>query len=141
MKLRALIPLLAVAASLAGCAATMTDKAPSVAQSVSFVEPLEGAVVPSQFTIKFAVSGMEVRPAGDMTPNTGHFHLLINKDGKPPGESIPFLDQQEIHFSRGQTETPLFLLPGTHKLTLQFADGSHRSYGERMSQTINITVK
>ena len=33
------------------------------------------------------------------------------------------------------------LEPGTHTLTLQFADGNHNSYGEAMSETITVTVE
>jgi len=32
------------------------------------------------------------------------------------------------------------LPPGDYKLTLQFADGLHRSYGKDLSSTINIKV-
>jgi len=32
-------------------------------------------------------------------------------------------------------------LPGKHRLTLQFADGLHRSYGSKMATSVNITVK
>jgi hypothetical protein len=141
MKLRLLVTVFAVIASLTGCVSTTAKQAPSGPPSVSFTEPIDGAAVSGKFQVKFAVSGMEVKPAGDMTPNTGHFHLLINKPGVKQGESIAFLDQQEIHFSQGQTETPLFLLPGRHQLTVQFANGAHESYGVAMSRTINITVK
>jgi hypothetical protein len=41
------------------------------AQSVNFVEPKNGATVTSPFKVAFAVTGMAVKPAGDMTANTG----------------------------------------------------------------------
>ena len=50
----------------------------AVAQSVDFVEPKQGDTVPSTFTVRFAVEGMAVAPAGDMTAGTGHHHLLID---------------------------------------------------------------
>ncbi|MBP6707250.1 MAG: DUF4399 domain-containing protein, partial [Achromobacter sp.] len=40
-----------------------------------------------------------------------------------------------------QTETELKLAPGKHTLTMQFADGAHRSYGPDLSSTISVTVK
>jgi hypothetical protein len=46
-----------------------------------------------------------------------------------------------MHFGKGQTETPLTLAPGEHTLSLQFADGLHRSYGAAYRKTIRITVK
>jgi hypothetical protein len=51
------------------------------------------------------------------------------------------MDSVHIHFGRGQTEKELSLPAGKHKLTLQFADGLHRSYGSKLASTITVTVK
>ena len=110
------------------------------AQSVSFVEPADGATVTSPFKVKFAVAGMQVRPAGDMAPDTGHHHLLINADSIKAGEAIP-ADEQHLHFGKGQTETEVRLAPGKYRLSMQFANGLHQSYGPALSQTISVTVK
>ena len=110
------------------------------AQSVSFVEPADGATVASPFKVKFAVAGMDVKPAGDMSANTGHHHLIINGTAIKAGESVPF-DETHMHFGKGQTETELKLAPGKYTLTMQFANGAHQSYGAPLSKTINVTVK
>jgi hypothetical protein len=112
----------------------------AAAQSVDFTEPKNGAVVSSPFKVKFAVTGMEVKPAGTMDSNTGHHHLIINGDSMKVGESIPF-DEKHLHFGKGQTETEVTLPPGTYKLTMQFANGAHQSYGPGLSKTITVTVK
>jgi hypothetical protein len=109
-------------------------------QSVSFVEPANGATVSSPFKVKFAVTGMEVKPAGDMTANTGHHHLLVNATPVKAGEVIP-ADEKHIHFGKGQTETELTLPPGNYTLTMQFANGLHQAYGPAMNKEIKITVK
>ncbi|WP_343726250.1 DUF4399 domain-containing protein [Herbaspirillum huttiense] len=109
-------------------------------QSVSFVEPANGATVSSPFKVKFAVTGMEVKPAGDMTANTGHHHLLVNAAPIKAGEVIP-ADEKHIHFGKGQTETELNLPPGNYTLTMQFANGLHQAYGPAMNKEIKITVK
>lgn len=109
-------------------------------QSVSFVEPANGATVSSPFKVKFAVAGMDVKPAGDMTANTGHHHLLINAAPIKAGEVIP-MDDKHIHFGKGQTETELTLPPGNYTLTMQFANGLHQAYGPGMNKEIKITVK
>jgi hypothetical protein len=109
-------------------------------QSVSFVEPANGASVSSPFKVKFAVSGMDVKPAGDMTANTGHHHLLVNATPVKAGEVIP-ADDKHIHFGKGQTETELTLPPGNYTLTMQFANGLHQAYGPGMNKEIRITVK
>ena len=121
---------LALAACCAGAAA----------QSVNFVEPADGATVTSPFKVKFAVSGMDVKPAGEMAANTGHHHLVINAPSIKEGEGVPF-DDTHLHFGKGQTETEVKLAPGNYTLTMQFANGAHQSYGAGMSKTIKVTVK
>jgi hypothetical protein len=49
-------------------------------------------------------------------------------------------DDTHRHLGKGQTEADLELPPGEYKLTLQFADGLHRSYGKERSATIRIKV-
>ncbi|PHV07052.1 rod shape-determining protein RodA [Janthinobacterium sp. BJB412] len=112
----------------------------ALAQTVSFAEPVDGATVSSPFKVKFAVSGMDVKPAGDMGANTGHHHLLINADPIKAGEVVP-TDATHLHFGKGQTEAEVKLIPGKYTLTMQFADGAHQSYGPGLSKSIKITVK
>ncbi|KFL49505.1 DUF4399 domain-containing protein [Burkholderia pyrrocinia] len=107
---------------------------------VFFVEPQDGATVSSPVHVKFGLQGMELKPAGDMTPNTGHHHLLIDGKSVPKGDVIPASDHS-LHFGKGQTETDVKLPPGPHTLTLQLGDGAHRSYGPEMSSTITVNVK
>lgn len=110
------------------------------AQSVDFIAPQDGATVGTTFVARFAVTGMEVAPAGEIKPGTGHHHLLINASDIPENAVIPF-DDQHRHFGKGQTETEVVLPPGKYKLTLQFANGAHQSYGEKLRKTIEITVR
>ncbi len=110
------------------------------APSVSIVEPANGATVTSPFKLRFAAIGMGVAPAGDIVANSGHHHLLIDADPIPAGTPVP-ADDKHIHFGKGQTETEVTLPRGTYKLTAQFANGAHLSYGPAMSQTIKVTVR
>ena len=110
------------------------------AQAVSLLEPANGATVSSPFKVRFGVAGLTVEPAGDIKPASGHHHLLINLDAVPAGEPVPFTDRH-LHFGKGQAETEMTLPPGSYKLTAQFANGAHQSYGKALSQTIRITVK
>lgn len=109
---------------------------------VFFVTPKNGASVKNPVKIKFGVKGKKVRPAGEdpNDKNSGHHHLIINATPVAEGQTIT-TDASHIHFGKGQTETEITLPLGKHKLTLQFADGAHRSYGEAMSATIEVTVK
>jgi hypothetical protein len=126
---------LAAATLVTGCMA-----ASAFAQSVSFTEPADGATVSSPFKVKFAVKGMDVKPAGEMAANTGHHHLLINKESIKSGDSVPF-DDAHLHFGKGQTDAEVKLAPGVYTLTMQFANGAHQSYGPTLSNSIKVTVK
>ena len=113
----------------------------AAAQSVDFTEPKNGAVVSSPFKVKFAVTGMEVKPAGTMDSNTGHHHLLIDTDLPPAGKEIPS-DRNHLHFGAGETETMLELPPGKHTLQLLMGDENHVPHTPPVkSPKITITVK
>lgn len=128
----------AAVALLTACA--MPAKMAEPAQSVSLLEPADGATVPTTFKVRFGVKGMAVAPAGEIVANSGHNHLLINQLPIKAGESVPF-DEQHRHFGAGQTEAMITLPPGQYKLTSQFANGAHQSYGAPMSASIMVTVK
>ncbi len=119
----------------AGGAATRAGKA-----HVFFVEPKDGAKLPTKFKVKMGVEGMTVTPAGVPKEGTGHHHLLIDHKALTKGTVVPTSDTA-IHFGKGQTETEVNLKPGKHTLTLQFADGNHQSYGPEMSATITVDVE
>lgn len=109
-------------------------------KKVYFISPLENANVSMKFKVVFGVEGMDIKPAGELAENTGHHHLIIDGTAVELGQMVP-ADSTHIHFGKGQTETEIELKPGAHTLTLQFADGYHQSYGEKMSSTIKVFVK
>jgi hypothetical protein len=119
-------------------AVTATEKPPENGR-VFFKHPEDGAKVSSPVKIAMGVEGMDVQPAGRLESGTGHHHIIIDASAPGFGEAVP-ADEQHIHFGKGQTEAAVELTPGEHKLTLQFADGMHRSYGEQLSTTITVTV-
>lgn len=101
------------------------------------VGPLKDGKV--EVLVKMGAEGIEVKPAGEVVANTGHHHLLIDTDAVPMGQVVP-KDDTHMHFGGGQTEASIALAPGSHSLSLQFADGIHRSYGPQLSQTIQVEV-
>ena len=114
---------------------------------VSFTEPSvffkniqNGAVLSSPFVVEMGVEGMGVEPAGRVNNLMGHHHIIINSNFIADGDIVP-ADAKHIHFGGGQTEYLLELEAGNYSLTLQFADGLHQSFGEKMSKTINVTVR
>jgi hypothetical protein len=110
-------------------------------QHVFFANLTDGQIVTSPLAVEFGVQGMEVVPAGAVEENKGHHHLLIDHDFTPAGEVVPPADSTQLHFGKGQLSTTINLAPGKHKLTLQFANGVHMSYGEKMSTSITVSVE
>jgi hypothetical protein len=94
----------------------------------------------TDFKVLFGVKGMALKPAGDLSVNTGHHHLVI--DGLPvdKGTPVPF-DDRHHHFGKGQMETTIKLPAGKHSLILQFANGAHLSYGPELSATIDVIAE
>ncbi len=124
---------------------------PAMAQSARTPSP-EGASVrisniedhatlPTTFIVKFEVTGMEVAPAGDTTPNTGHHHLLIDvQELTSANQPLPATNNI-IHYGAGQTEAEITLKPGKHTLQLMFADANHVPFNPLvMSDQIDIKV-
>jgi hypothetical protein len=94
---------------------------------VSFKNLKDGATVSSTFKVEMGAEGIKVDTAGPVLAGVGHHHILI--------------DSLHKHFGKAQTQTELTLTPGKHRLTLQFADGLHRSYGAKMATSVTVTVK
>ena len=131
------------AAVAALTAASPATYATGSKNSVSFANVKDGDTVPRKFVYKFEVSGYELSPAADgLKEGTGHHHLVIDgsKAFVDKGEAIPF-DATHKHFGKAQTEGELELEPGKHKITLQFANANHESYGKEFAKTITVNVK
>jgi hypothetical protein len=99
------------------------------------------ATLPTTFLVKFEVTGMEVAPAGDKTPNTGHHHLLIDVPSLDSASKPLPANANIIHYGAGQTEAEITLKPGKHTLQLIFADANHVPFDPLvMSDQIDIRV-
>jgi hypothetical protein len=108
---------------------------------VYFKNLKDGQTVTSPFKVEMGVDGMKLDTAGAMEASSGHHHLLIDAgDSIPAGQIVPKNDQHK-HFGKAQSSTDVTLPAGKHVLTLQFADGLHRSYGGQLAATITVTVK
>jgi len=115
----------------------------SLKQARVFIdEPKDGATVSRTFKVKMVAEGIKVRPAGEAPEEvtSGHHHLIIDAAPIPAGQPVP-ADEKHVHFGKGQTEAELTLSPGKHVIILQFADGAHRSFGDRLMHKIQINVK
>ena len=109
---------------------------------VFFKNLKDGETVKSPFKVEMGADVMKVDTAkGVILAGSGHHHLLIDAgDSIPMGTVVP-KDSTHLHFGKAQTSTELTLPAGPHVLSLQFADGLHRSYGAKLAATIKVTVK
>jgi hypothetical protein len=142
-----MIRLVLAALSAAGLAfaAVAGEPAPTPSQAgaqVYIIAPKNGETVTGPVRVQFGLRGMGVAPAGIDMEDTGHHHLIVNKDPPPLGTYLPIDDPQVIHFGKGQTETELKLPPGRHTLQLVLADKDHRPHAPPVvSEKIAITAK
>ena len=131
---------LGVGAASAQDAATRT-KAPKGAK-VFIESPKDGATVGPDVTVKFGAEGIAIKPAGDMTPDSGHHHLLIDQKELPPLDQPIPNDATHKHYGKAQTEDTIHLEPGTHTLQLDLGDAAHKQFDPPIvSKKITITVK
>ena len=125
---------------------TMTTNVPELpavpaGAKVFFKNLKDNETVSSPVKVKMGVDKMKVDTTGPVVAASGHFHIFIDAEDSLPGGMVVPKDSTHLHYGKAQTEADVKLTPGKHKLTLQFADGLHRSYGSRMATTINVNVK
>lgn len=109
---------------------------------VFIISPLDGATVSEDVLVKFGVSGIELAPASEAKPGTGHHHLLIDVDGLPPQAAPIPADATHKHYGKGQSEDTIHLSPGTHTLQLDFGDAAHMQFDPPLvSKKITIHVQ
>ena len=146
--------LLMGASMFASAADALKSQEPPKEAKVFIVSPADGATVDKTFTVKFGIEGMELKPAGDATPHTGHHHLLVDVDKQPaadqvlptsllPENNAPLpAGPQVLHFGKAQTEVQLTLTPGQHTLQLVLGDKFHVPFKPSVeSKKITVTVK
>jgi hypothetical protein len=125
----------------ASTAASITElPAVPAAARVFFANLKDGETVKSPFKVEMGVEGIACDTAGAIKEASGHHHILINLDSLAAGTVIP-MDNTHLHFGKAQRAADVKLAPGKYKLTLQYADGIHRSYGSRLATSVNVTVQ
>lgn len=150
MKSKFLVPLFLLAAVVAcnqpqngntnsSQSNTTTNNIPKDS-GVYFVNLKNGDTVSSPVIVQMGVKGKTVEPAGTLNAGKGHHHLIVDGSYVEKGQMV-MKDSTHLHFGKGQTVDTLKLSPGQHTLTLQFADGTHMSYGKEWSASVTVFVK
>ena len=119
------------------------DATPSPSDAYLYIIwPQDGQRIRGPFWCRFGLRNMGVTRAGDVAPNLGHHHLLVDVDTLPvAGVAIP-ADKSHLHFGAGQTEGRLDLAPGPHTLQLVLGDAEHKPFDPPVvSRKVHIVVE
>lgn len=117
---------------------------PSKNTRIAIKSPQQGATVTSPLRVSFLLQGFNVIPA--MTKGRdrhfgGHHILLLDTQLPDLDEPIP-MNENMIHYSKGETEALLTLPPGEHTLQLMLGDEEHESFEPPLySKPITIFVQ
>lgn len=137
------------AALLAGAAAADDPRHPWVTLPVPLPQPStyftnlkDGDRIETPFVLRFGLSRTGLAAISQAVPDTGHHHLLVNRDLPLDfRQPLPFNDQYR-HFGKGQMETVLDFKPGSYTLRLLLADHKHIPYFiYSKPMTITVTAK
>ena len=122
--------------------ASAADEAPAE-RSITITAPGEGETVSGpDVTIHLAAEHMEIVPAGDMTPNSGHHHIIVNADLPAMGAPIPAVEGVYIHMGMGQTEYTLTgLEPGEYRIIALVGDHVHVPLDPPVADTVTFVVQ
>jgi hypothetical protein len=112
---------------------------------VFFIEPKNNATVTSPVHMKFGSEGIEIGavPPGDVTtarPGIAHYHVGIDQNCLPPGQTIVKGTPSWVHFGDGKDVFDTQLTPGKHKLALQLGDDLHNTIPNTCT-VITVNVK
>lgn len=122
-------------------AAAETAAAPTA--TVTILEPAEGAEVTGpSVTVRMTAAGIQIVPAGELVPGTGHHHLYLDADLTAPEAPVPTVPGQIVHLGTGVSEyTFENVAPGTHRLIAVVADGLHIPIQPWVVDTVTFTVR
>jgi len=118
-------------------------KAADVVPSSAILEPLDGAEVQGPTVrLVLSVQNLELAPAGDTRPGSGHHHLFINVPVVAPGEGIPAGVPGIVHLGQAQTSYELInLTPGEYTIIPVLGDLAHRRIEPQVLDTLRFRVR
>ena len=92
-----------------------------------FTNVKDGDTVSNPVVVRFTSTGATMRHSMGHTATAmplGHLHLIIDAPLPPAGQMVP-MDSRHIHFSHGESQATLHLVPGDHSLQLVLAGADH----------------
>ena len=140
--MRTWMPSLALALGTAAGLSSAAQAQAKTRAKVKITSPANRATVSVPVKVTLEASGVEIVPATDERPGTGHHHLFVDRDLTPPGDTMPRGVTGILHLGRGQTEFVLDSLPpGRHRVIAVVGDWRHIPLKPLVADTVVFTVK
>ncbi len=120
---------------------TTTGRATGVREpSLTILSPEDGARIGGNVVpLELDVDGVTiVKPDGDTSGRTGHYHVFIDKEPVAAGVTIP--REPGIVHSADDPVRLTGLSPGRHRLTVVLGDGAHTRVGETEAE-VTVTTE
>jgi len=110
---------------------------------VRIVQPGDGGTLTTaEVHVVLEAQGVEIVPATELRPGTGHHHLFLDTDVTPLDDKIPQGVTGIIHLGRGQSDfTFTDVAPGEHRLIAVVADGDHVPLKPPVVDTVRFGVR
>ena len=141
-------PGLLTAALVTGCGAGDMETQvalpePPASPRVVILEPADGAELDAgPVRIVMQAENIELAPAGEDRPNTGHLHLFINQPVTPAGDVIPAGVDGTVHLGQAQTEFELTATAaGEYTVIVALGDFAHRTIDPQAMDTVRFRVR
>ncbi len=122
---------------------TVSEGSAVAHRSLTITAPREGeTVLGPDVTVRLAEENMETGPAGDMTHDSGHLHIIVNADLPAIDAPIPAVEGVYIHMGMGQTEHTLTgLEPGEYRIIALIGNHTHMSVDPPVVDTVRFVVQ
>lgn len=119
-----------------------TETAEESAGTVTIVTPMDGALINGSTVSVTLSSTVEIVPAGEMTPGTGHHHLYLDEDLTAADVPVPSVPNSIVHMGDASSSFVFENVPsGEHRIIAVVADGVHVPLQPWVVDTVTFTVQ
>ncbi|MGH7501798.1 MAG: DUF4399 domain-containing protein [Longimicrobiales bacterium] len=142
------VPCLVATVLLAGCGSGDVDTQaetpePPTSPRVVILEPADGAELDAgTVRIVMRAESIELAPAGEDRPNTGHLHVFINQPATAAGAVIPAGVDGTVHLGQAQTSYELTAAAaGDYTVIVALGDFAHRTIDPQAMDTVRFRIR
>jgi hypothetical protein len=112
------------------------------AGTVTIVTPVNGALINGSTVTVNLSSTVQILPAGDPTPGSGHHHLFLDADLSDAGVPVPTVPGSIVHMGDASSSFVFENVPaGEHRLIAVVADAVHVPLQPWVVDTVVFTVE